>query len=214
MLDAGNCLVFGNGLNSDRHLIEQTVRQTVSAANNLMPIDNVLIRVNISLSRTIPEIGIGGYASSSHEIVIFINPYSPAVPASLETELALALAHELHHAKRRRSVGYGSTLLEAAVSEGLADHFSKEVTGEVPIWSEALIGDDLTKWTSRLVEAGAERLHNHGRWFFGTDPAIPRWTGYAVGFELVQRYLSANPCQRASGLADEPAETFLPHSDK
>ena len=216
LLEAGSCLVFeDNGqFGDDRNLVERVVRQTVSSVNDLMPVDDVRIRVGISLSQTIPEIGIGGYASSGHEVLIFIDPYSSAVPASLETDLASALAHELHHAKRKRTVGYGLTLFEAAVSEGLADHFAKEVTGKVPIWSEALTGDDLARWTARLVEAGAERLYAHGGWFFGTDPDIPRWTGYAVGFELVRAYLSANPDRRASGLADEPATTFLPTSSE
>ena len=189
VLEAGSCLVFeDNGqLRDDRNLVERIVSQTVSSVNDLMPVGDVRIHVSISLSQTIPEIGLGGYASSGHEVLIFIDPYSSAVPASLETDLTSVLAHELHHAKRRRTVGYGLTLFEAAVSEGLADHFAKEVTGKVPIWSEALTGDDLARWTSRLVEAGAERLYDHGGWFFGSDPDIPRWTGYAVGFELVQR---------------------------
>jgi hypothetical protein len=52
----------------------------------------------------------------------------------------------------------------------------------------------------------------HADWFFGTDPSIPRWTGYAVGFELVRAYLDANPGRRASALVGEPATSFVPYS--
>ena len=32
----------------------------------------------------------------------------------------------------------------------------------------------------------ASRTYNHARWFFGTAPAIPLWTGYTLGFRVVR----------------------------
>lgn len=42
------------------------------------------------------------------------------------------------------------------------------------------------------------------------DPAIPRWAGHAIGFDLVGAFLDANPRRLASDLVDEPAASFIP----
>ena len=62
------------------------------------------------------------------------------------------------------------------------------------------------------VEARASGSYSHAEWFFGTTPGTPRWTGYAVGFELVRAYLEAEPTRRASALVDEPAASFVPYA--
>lgn len=214
-LEAGHCLVFEDGgqLEDHRQLVEQVVRQTVASVNDLMPIDNVLIRVVADPAQVIPELGLSGYNPSAEEVVIFIDPHSSVLAGSLAANLSQVVAHEMHHAKRRRTVGYGATLLEAVVTEGLADHFSVEVTGsEPPLWATALTGSELDQWISRAMETWTDRPYDHSGWFVGTDPGIPRWAGYAIGFEMVRLYLSADPDRRASRLVAEPAEAFLPVS--
>lgn len=212
-LEAANCLAFEDEgpIGEHRDRIEQTVRQTISAVNDRMPISDVLVRVVVDPSRVIPELGLSGYNPSEDEVILFVDPQSSVLPQSLANDLSPVLAHELHHAKRRRTVGYGSTLLEAIVSEGLADHFSMEAIGsESPLWARALTGSDLDMWTERAMETWTERPYDHTGWFVGTDPDIPRWTGYAIGFKLVGDYLSADPDRRTSRLVDEPAATFAP----
>ena len=67
---------------------------------------------------------------------------------ALERELFRTLAHELHHVARRRASALGHTLIDALVSDGLADHFSIEVTGMEPgPWAVAL-GPEQTAATS------------------------------------------------------------------
>jgi uncharacterized protein YjaZ len=46
--------------------------------------------------------------------------------------------------------------------------------------------------------------------FLGTHATIPRWTGYAVGYQLVQRYLVDHPGETAASLVGEPASSFRP----
>ena len=154
----------------------------------------------------------GGFNPSSDEVRLYADSSWPDLAAVLRSELLPQLAHEIHHAMRRRAVGYGSTLLQAAVTEGLADHFSLEVSGatERP-WAVALTAAQLTIWIPE-VEARASGEYNHAEWFFGTNPSIPRWTGYAVGFELVRAYLNQDPGRRASALVGEPANSFVPYS--
>lgn len=213
LLEPDICLVFGSGaqLEAEEDNIETIIRESLIDINTLMPLDPVLIRIVTDPNLVIPEIGVGGYNPSTDEVLLSINPDFPDLASALQTELPAQLAHELHHAQRRRSVGYGSTLLEACVSEGLADAFSIEVTGIAPpIWSTALQDDTLQHWIDVASESWNEQGYGHSDWFLGANPSIPRWAGYAIGFELVRNYLLAHPELQPSDLVGERAESFLP----
>ena len=207
------CLLIEHpGLSAqDKTTIETEVTAGIAAITGLMPINNLLIRIVQDQNLVIPEIGVGGFNPDAEEVIIAIDANFSDLEGALEESLPLILAHEVHHAKRRRSVGYGNTLLQAAVSEGLADHFSLEVTGMAPPpWSVALSGQELQDWIDTASQSWNEPTYNHFAWFVGADPGIPRWTGYSIGFELVNNYLSAHPGEKPSSLHDEPANSFLP----
>ena len=209
----GICLVFEHqGLStSQRTTIENKVVSGMTTINNLMSIDNVLIRIVENSSFVIPEIGLGGYNPSEGEVILAIDINFNDLNTSLEEEFIPMLAHEIHHAKRRRSVGYGNTLLQAVVSEGLADHFSMEVAGiDPPIWSVAVTGTDLQNWIDVADDTWHDTPYDHNGWFFGTDTNIPRWTGYSIGYELVKNYLASHPDQLPSMLHNESADSFEP----
>ena len=206
------CLAIEHGGLSDaeRALIESKVMSGLQSINRLMPINDLRIRIVENAQLVIPEIGIGGYNPNEQEVMIAIEVSYPDLNAALETNLIPILAHETHHAKRRRSVGYGNTLLEGVISEGLADHFSIEITGiQPPPWSIALNEDELQHWIETASPSWNQN-YNHAQWFLGTDPTIPKWTGYSIGFELVQNYLKENPNRLPSDLHDEPASSFAP----
>lgn len=212
-LQYGGCLTFNttNLSATDRNLMEQTIRQSYASVNSLMPVNDVNIKVIENPANTIPEQGIGGYNPSKNEVRIHIDVYSPFFLQSLANELAPTLAHELHHLKRRRAIGYGSSLLEAMVSEGLADHFSMETDNiDTPIWAAALDADELEIWTEEARKTWRQRPYDHNAWFFGVDSEIPRWAGYSIGFKLVDDYLKAHPDHLPSKLYGEPAESFIP----
>ena len=116
------------------------------------------------------------------------------------------------HVARQRAIGFPDNLLSQMVHEGLADHFSLELTGHGPaIWAVALAGDSLDAWVERARAVWlAPPSPDRNAWFFGTTPDIPRWAGYAIGFKLVGDYLAANPSRRASALLSEPATSFIP----
>ncbi|MCC7133320.1 MAG: hypothetical protein IT352_11755, partial [Gemmatimonadales bacterium] len=102
------------------------------------------------------------------------------------------------------------TLLEAMVSEGLADRFSMELLeiGERP-WSTALNGAALTQWLDQARAQFDSRNYNHADWFFGSG-SIPLWAGYSIGYLLVKDYLTAHPGESAARLVAAPAATFRP----
>ena len=204
------CLSFEHDQLTDvyRNIIENKIVTGIVEINSLMPIDDLRIRIVDDLQLVIPEIGIGGYNPDAHEVILAIDVNFNNIDETLEENVLSILAHEIHHAKRRRSVGYGNTLLQAVVSEGLADHFSIEVSGITPPpWSVALEGDDLQNWIDEASNSW-HQPYNHSDWFLGTSIDIPRWAGYSIGFELVKSYLASNQDRSASDLHNEPASSF------
>ena len=191
--------------------IREMVVTALGEINKVLPIDNLQIRILDNSNLVIPEIGMGGFNPNPNEVIIAIDAAYESIDSSLEVNLIPQLAHEIHHAKRRRSVGYGNTLLEAMVSEGLADHFSIELVGiDPPPWSVALQNQALQEWTQKASISWNEPSYDHDSWFYGTGTNIPRWAGYAIGFELVRIYLSEHPGIHPSALWDAPATAFQP----
>jgi len=204
------CLVLGPSGEFEPHraVIEEEVERTLAAVRTRLDVTDLRIAFRPELSGVIPEVGIGGFNPSAEEVRIYLDPANPGLDSIVRDELLRILSHEIHHALRRRTVGYGSTLFQAAVTEGLADHFALEVGGGEPApWSVALTPEELEEWMLQVL-AGTAPGYDHGAWFLGTSPSIPRWTGYAVGFELVGVYLNAHPGSSASGLVGEPADSF------
>ena len=199
-----------NSFESQKNIIEAAVKETVSLVNAKIPTENINIRIRVSSLNVIPEIGIGGFNPNANDIILSLDPNFPDINQSIATELGPIIAHEIHHAKRRRSVGYGSSLLQAMITEGLADSFSIEIFGiDPPIWSTALSSSELDNWIETASAEWHETSYDHDKWFFGISAEIPRWTGYSIGFKLVQDYLAQNPLRKPSGIVNEPASSFV-----
>ncbi len=130
---------------------------------------------------------------------------------TIDDNLERTLIHELNHAARWQTVGYGDTLLEAMISEGLADHFEKEITNKNPNpWSVALGKSQIKQMMERAENEYNNKNYNHNEWFFGSkEKGIPKWTGYTLGYNLVAEYLKKNPDKKPSQLHALRAEEFI-----
>jgi uncharacterized protein YjaZ len=172
------------------HILERT-DQTVRRVRELIPVEQVDVMIVENPSWTIPNVGLGGYSPTPHLVQIWLDPNVTDFKHNLERELAPTLAHEFHHAIRWHNPGYGQTLLEAMVTEGLAQAF------EVPFRDGQIPRYAILEHPSRMNELmKLSRLefqnttYDHNGWFFGSEARdIPKWTGYALGFEIVKRYL-------------------------
>jgi uncharacterized protein YjaZ len=207
-----SCLTFENDsdLLDYRDSIEFTIRESLTMVNTLMPISNLRILVRSTSYNVIPEIGIGGFNPNSTDITISIDPNFEDLTQSLNEELGPLMAHEIHHANRRRQVGYGLTLLQTAVSEGMADCFSMEVYGiDPPRWSTALNQEELISWFDTASTVWNDADYNHADWFFGASLEIPKWTGYTIGYKLIKDFIQDNPGSTAAELVTEPATIFV-----
>lgn len=166
----------------------------------------------------IPELGMGANAYRPSCFSLSLDPQNPRFADSLaEGAVQRLVVHELHHCLRMAAIGWNHTLGDALVSEGLAGHFVHECLETPPeLWETALGAEALAAWTGR-AQGEAEVLHyDHAAWFYGgaspyrrDDAAPPRWAGYAIGFDLVGRYLRLHPEARPSQLCGIHAARLL-----
>ena len=159
-------------------------------------------------SWVIPQTGHSGDAPKPGLVFLTLDPRNEALTINMGRSLERVIAHEFHHASRWDTVGYGETLGEVLVTEGLAGHFVQEVYGDPPEpWESAVSFDELRTHFDVAAQEWASKEYNHMRWFFG-EGDLPHWLGYALGHQLVGRYLKANPEFRPSQLVSKPAASF------
>ncbi|HXC41714.1 MAG TPA: DUF2268 domain-containing putative Zn-dependent protease [Burkholderiales bacterium] len=181
----------------------------VAAVTALVPISQVDVVVHAA--RFVhPETGMRGYAPSDDVVYITLDPANGNLGEQLEVEFVATLGHELHTCARSRGPGYGSTLAETLVSEGLACQFEKELRGgRAPFYARSLDGATRSIMHARARSEYASTSFDFRAWFFGSDEKqIPRNTGFDLGFDLVDGYLRATGVP-ASKLCAQPADAFL-----
>jgi hypothetical protein len=126
----------------------------------------------------------------------------------LRDDMLRAVYHEFHHVLRWDGPGYGASLGEALVSEGLAQVFVHEMMDCPPEpWEVMPEGVDLRALCLRADAAFDDTDYDHEAWFFGATDVLDG-TGYALGRMLVERVLAARPGHTALGMACEPAAGF------
>jgi uncharacterized protein YjaZ len=198
--------VIGEYVPTIRALIESTLRQVIK----VLPLTAVKIIVVPDPKRAIPNYGIGGYTPNANTVFIYLDLAFPEFSRVLAERLPSTLVHEFHHCMRWRGPGYGRTLFEALITEGLAEHFALELLGAKNPWSNAFPREDTAKFLALAQPEFDSTTYNHPRWFFGRDPALPRWTGYTLGFRLVEAYKEQHPGATAVTLVQMPARIFRP----
>jgi uncharacterized protein YjaZ len=191
--------------------IKNTFDQTIKTISEKVKISDIDIVIYDHPYGAIPEIGIGGYAPSANLIFISLNPKFPDLSKSLNQELKSTLAHEIHHCLRWQKPGYGNTLLEALISEGLADHFDLEINGSNPrLWMTALDQNQISVLLEKAKTEFSNDVYDHNAWFFGSEEKdIPRWTGYSLGFKIVSDYLEKNKDKKPSSLYNTTSEEII-----
>ncbi|WP_017223198.1 DUF2268 domain-containing putative Zn-dependent protease [Moritella dasanensis] len=159
-----------------------------------LPLEEINIDVIISEGDfVIPEFGFCGYSPSSGQIMLFFDLNNENLDTCLDAEFMPSLGHEIHHCFRHKGVGYGKTLQEAVISEGLACHFEVELrNGDVPFYAQAINQDMIDVLHSKMLNEAANLTYDHNVWFFGTEPdSIPLHAGYTLGYCIVSNYIKA-----------------------
>lgn len=138
----------------------------------------------------IPRLGIMGSAIGKTCIEIKINFSRKDVNKIIEVELPATIYHELTHLVRDNSVGYGDTLLDSFISEGLSCFVEKLTFPNKKIPYIKRIKNEKALW-SKARKILAETKYNHSEWFFGTGK-LPNWTGYRLGYSIVNLFMKRN----------------------
>ena len=192
--------------------LEGLVSRSAEKVFRLLPHrGQVRIQVRLDAARAIPEIGVGGFTERSGDVMISIAPTPPGgLRAALRMWVPATLAHELHHSSRiRTGPGYGVTLGEALVTEGLADQFVAEVFPATPLqpWVDAFPKErEQVLWRRAQPELAIPFGYDHRSWFFGGN-GLPRWAGYTLGYRIAAAYLKSG--HRPSASVRVPAEKVI-----
>jgi hypothetical protein len=159
-------------------------------------------------------IAAGGHAEPGSGFV-YVEIY-PQFHGDFETQLPFdfrnALVHELNHSHRIwDGPGYGRTLLEAFISEGLAEAFTLQMYPKAELLSESALTPEEKRsiWPmARPLLHERDTSEGHDRWFFGKGD-LPNATGYSLGLSIVQSYLQHHPREKASDLTLMPAKKIF-----
>ncbi|MBC3213775.1 DUF2268 domain-containing putative Zn-dependent protease [Serratia fonticola] len=205
-------LTASGSLESYRQQITDEFDLAIESVGTFCHLPALDVLVQRVVSGTIPELGLSGRAWGPHLFSMFFDPDNPNFINSIKNgALCRQIVHEMHHCLRMGTVGYGSTLGEALVSEGLAGHFVRYVLGTEPeLWERAVTTEYL-----RLLPVTEQLLkmpyYDHAEWFFGTGK-YPKWLGYSLGYHLVNIWLysgSKDTDIRINVEADEVISSFI-----
>jgi hypothetical protein len=195
--------------------IEVLLRDTYARISRLLPPPDpdktVCVYANIGLDESVH--GVVG-ACAGDNILIQVNP----AVSGWQSYVPWVLAHEYNHTVWGYNHYYlkgnmGQDLLTAIISEGEADSFAKAVCGEAaPYWIRALAAEqEREQW--HIIKGFLYRedsMELHVRFFFGDGEAgTPPYTGYTIGYSIVQGYLKARPDTSFHELAGKDAKEIL-----
>lgn len=191
-----------------KHL-EQTIDLSIKKTAGQLVLHSIDIVVYDNPAKVIPGFGFGGRTDNSHTIRISLDPGFPDFDNVINEDVPRSISHELHHSARWNAMGYGTTLLEALISEGLATHFEHDLWGgKLYPWATAVGGVQLKKLAQLAKKEYLAASYDHLKWFFGKGD-LPRWAGYALGFDLVAKYLAKHPDESAASLVATPATKII-----
>lgn len=185
----------------------EIARNAVAGVLPVFPLDILVQRLP---GAVIPETGTTGQAYRGSLFSLMLDPDNANFERSLrEGNLRRTVAHEVHHCMRMAGPGYGWTLGEALVSEGLAGQFVGRLFGTPPEPWECAVTDEVLKANlpdnATLVGNG----HDHRAWFFGFGGRYPRWLGYTLGYRIVGDWLEAASGMGVDTWVDVPAHEVI-----
>lgn len=191
-----------HALTGDMAQIRTTAREAVAQVGQLVTLPPFDLVIRAETRGGVPDRGVGGRASMPGLVEVTVNP-----GRFTDDQLMRVLVREMHHLLRWEGPGYGRSLGEVLVSEGLAGHFVTQVLGGEPDpWDAARPTAGCLRQAGNLW---ARRDFDFAEWFHGRGK-IRKWTGYGIGHRLIAKHLAQEPVQDAARLAWMPADMFRP----
>lgn len=189
--------------------ITAAFEQSYRAVSGMLPPPRLDILIQRLAGATIPGVGIAGYAHRSTLFSMTVDPdEANFIPSLNEGALNRQIVHEVHHCLRMAGPGYGHTLGEALVSEGLAGQFVRHLMGTPPEPWECAATAEILQTTLPSAEDLVSINYDHDAWFFGTASQPCRF-GYTLGYQTAGRWLDRAGEVDAATWVNVPAQTVL-----
>jgi hypothetical protein len=165
---------------AERRVIEAVANRAVAQVRQHLPRlpAKLTLRVHAGTD-VIPETGEGASAVPPQSVVWVVDPTRPGgVEGVANTWLRASLFHELHHLVRDVQVPR-KTMLDIAVTEGLATAFERDYAGVTPPW-----GDYPAVVRPWIDELRANPDPDDRRRWLGRHPDGRRWVAFKTGTYL------------------------------
>jgi hypothetical protein len=196
--------------------ILDTLKRTEQTIVNLTEFVDTDVVIRNSPQNTIPELGISGqYTKDANCIDIYVDLNHDHLQANFASEIARTFIHEYMHALRENYVPWDNgTLFDSLIAEGLTQSFEIEVQPNLTpsIYATEITGNELEELWISAQPFLSQRGWDNDEWFFGGEN-IKRWSGYSLGFKLVQTKITESGLP-ASKLYKLPTVDFLPNIKK
>ncbi|KQO69147.1 hypothetical protein ASF22_18455 [Methylobacterium sp. Leaf87] len=193
-----------------RNIVAGEVEIARRAVARVLPVPPLDILVQRLPGEVIPETGTTGQAIRPGLFSLTIDPDNPNfAPALRDGDLRRTVAHEAHHCMRMAGPGYGWTLGEALVSEGLAGQFVSHLFNSPPEPWECAVTDEVLAANLPDNATLGSNGHDHRAWFFGFGGRYPRWLGYTLGYRIVGDWLEAGADLSGAAWINVPAHVVI-----
>ena len=191
--------------------LPQVTGQALARINALLPGPSATIKIAYTGAAAIPQTGTSGYTDpASGGIVIGWQPTAQAsFSMIMRLWLARTLSHEIDHSVRiLAGPGFGPTLLEQIISEGISSAFDMSAfPGTAYPWDRAITrSQECDLWKQAQGLLGKTGLYDS--WMFG-QPGIPHWTAFTIGYDIVTGYRQHHPDMSWSAITAASAATIL-----
>lgn len=171
--------------------LREVINKHAHKAGNLLGINLVNVAVNFS-KRVIPETGEVGYAADDW-VWITIDPTrkSKELEKTIASIIPATIYHEINHIAREKYVGESKNLLEAVITEGLANAFAEEQWPKFKAPWSIYSKNKILPFMRDLENEKKNKKYSYGDWFFGTGDK-PRWLGYQLGSYIINSIKEKN----------------------
>lgn len=172
--------------------IGQIARTSISKIQKVLPFKEPVDVVIYRYHTTDKNFLVSGYTPTGNTVWIYTDPSHKNYMDFVKKTLPITLAQELHHACRWQGPGFGKTLKEVLVTEGLAAHFETETFGGKPSDFYVQFSDKEIQRFWKLAQKDLDsKDFNYDDWFFGNvKRKIPKHTGYALAYWLIGKSLN------------------------
>ena len=191
--------------------VADAVGEAVAKAALLLPADPITFCVfALHPSDDFVLEKMGGVVGTAAATTVYMNVYP--LEGWLD-RLEQSVVHEYHHAawlQRFPNAFDDFRLVDYLVFEGKASSFAKLVYPEAAApWTEALTPDqEREQWQALQPYLTTRNLDFQRQIMFGSD-RFPVWTGYTIGFNMVQAFLEEHPDVSVETWTDVDAQELL-----